>query len=54
MKIVKSALRNKTGDDFLSHSLICYVEKGLMETITNEVIVDRFHKMKDRRGRNHM
>jgi hypothetical protein len=54
MKIVKSALRNKIGDDFLSHSLICYVEKGLMETITNEVIVDRFHKMKDRRGRNHM
>jgi hypothetical protein len=36
MKIVKNALRNKIGDDYLSHSLICYVEKGLMDTITNE------------------
>ncbi|KAM3299486.1 hypothetical protein ACQJBY_040799 [Aegilops geniculata] len=52
MKIVKNALRNKIGDDYLSHSLICFVEKELLDTITNEVIVDRFHKMKDRRGRN--
>jgi hypothetical protein len=36
MKIVKNALRQKIGDDYLSHSLICYVEKGLMDTITNE------------------
>ncbi|XP_044346428.1 uncharacterized protein [Triticum aestivum] len=54
MKIVKNALRNKIGDDFLSHSLICFVEKELLDTISNEVIVDRFHKMKDRRGRNEM
>ena len=53
MKIVKNALRNKIGDDYLSHSLICYVEKGLLDTVTNEVIVDRFHK-KPRRGRNEM
>nr|XP_045089955.1 zinc finger MYM-type protein 1 [Aegilops tauschii subsp. strangulata] len=52
MKIVKNALRNKIGDDYLSHSLICFVEKGLLDEITNEVIVDRFHKMKDRRGKN--
>ena len=50
MKIVKNALRNKIGDDYLSHSLICYVEKGLLDTVTNEVIVDRFHK-KSRRGK---
>jgi hypothetical protein len=54
MKIVKNALRNKIGDDYLSHSLICYVEKGLMDTITNEVIVDRFHTKKNCRGRNEM
>ena len=54
MKIVKNALRNKMGDDYLSHSLICYVEKALLDTITNEVIVDRFHKTKNRRGRNEM
>ncbi|XP_037478059.1 uncharacterized protein LOC119355371 [Triticum dicoccoides] len=51
-KIVKNALRNRIGDDYLSHSLICFVEKGLLDEITNEVIVDRFHKMKDRRGKN--
>jgi dimeric dUTPase (all-alpha-NTP-PPase superfamily) len=38
MKIVKSALRNKIGDDYMSHSLICFVEKQLLDTITNEVI----------------
>ena len=54
MKIVKNALRNKIGDDYLSHSLICFVEKGLLDEITNEVIVDCFHKMKDRRGKNEM
>ena len=54
MKIGKNALHNKIGDDYLSHSLICFVEKELLDTISNEVIVDRFHKMKDRRGRNEM
>jgi hypothetical protein len=54
MKIVKSALRNKIGDDYMSHSLICFVEKQLLDTIRNEVIVNRFHKMKNRRGRNEM
>lgn len=51
MKIVKNALRNKIGDDYLSYSLICFVEKQFLDTITNEMIVDRFHKMKDRRGK---
>ena len=50
MKIVKNALRNKIGDDYLSYSLICFVEKQFLDTITNETIVDRFHKMKNRRG----
>ena len=26
MKLVKNALRNKMGDDYLSNSLICFVE----------------------------
>ena len=51
MKIVKNALRNKIGDNYLSHSLICFVEKDLLDTITNEVIIDRFHKMKDHHGK---
>lgn len=50
MKIVKSALRNKIGDEFLSFSLICYIEKEQLGTISNQIIVDRFHKMQGRRG----
>ncbi|XBH80418.1 hypothetical protein VPH35_106164 [Triticum aestivum] len=49
MKLVKNALHNKTGDDYLSNSLICFVEKEMLDNITNEVIVKRFHA-KSRRG----
>ena len=37
------------GDDYLSNSLICFVEKEMLDNITNEVIVKRFH-VKSRRG----
>ncbi|XP_024310349.1 zinc finger MYM-type protein 1 [Brachypodium distachyon] len=50
MKFVKNALRNKMGDEYLSHSLICFVEKELLDNIPNELIVKRFHGMKERRG----
>jgi hypothetical protein len=49
MKIVKNALRNKIGDKYMSYSLVCFVEKDMLNTIPNEVIVERFHKMKERR-----
>ena len=49
MRIVKNASRNKIGDCYLSRSLICLVEKELLDTITNGVILNRFHKMKDHR-----
>jgi hypothetical protein len=32
-----------------SYSLVCFVEKDMLNTIPNEVIVERFHKMKERR-----
>lgn len=51
MKIVKNALRNKIGDKYMSHSLVCFVEKNMLDVIPNEVIVDRFYKMKDRRDK---
>lgn len=44
-KIVKNALRNMMGDKYLSHSLVCFVENDMLDTITNDVIIDRFHKM---------
>ena len=43
MKLVKNVLHNKMGDDYLSNSLICFVEKEMLDTIPNEVIVKLFH-----------
>lgn len=49
MKIVKSSLRNRIGDDYLSHSLICYIEKEEMKKVTNEAVVHRFMNMTERK-----
>ena len=44
MKIVKTYLRNRIGDSYMSNSLICYTEK-----VTNEAVVRCFMKMQGRR-----
>jgi len=49
MKIVKTNLRNRIGDEYMSNSLICYVEKELMLKVTNNAVVRCFMKMKGRR-----
>jgi hypothetical protein len=49
MKIVKTYLHNRIGDEYMSNSLICYVEKEEMMKVTNETMVQRFMKMKGRR-----
>ena len=50
MKIVKTFLRNRLGDDALNHNLICYVEKEEMRKVTNDAVIDRFEVMNERRG----
>jgi hypothetical protein len=49
MKIVKTKLRNRIGDIYMSNSLICYVEKEELLKVTNEAVIQRFMKMKPRR-----
>ena len=49
MKIVKTSLRNSMGDQYMSNSLICYVEKEKILKVTNAAVVDRFKKMRDRK-----
>ena len=39
------------GDEFMSDCLICYVEKDIFATITNDAIIDLFKKMGDREGK---
>ncbi|XP_057247404.1 uncharacterized protein LOC104884624 [Beta vulgaris subsp. vulgaris] len=49
MKIVKTSLRNKMEDDFLSEYLIVYIEKDIAEKFTIGSIIDDFNSMKTRR-----
>jgi hypothetical protein len=49
MKIVKTYLRNRLNDGSLSDNLICYVEKEEMKKVTNDLVVDRFMKLRGRK-----
>ena len=49
MKIIKTDLRNKMGEDFLTDSLLCYIEVETFLKIDNEVILQRFQNMASRR-----
>ena len=49
MNIIKTRLRNKIEDDFLSDSLIVYIEKEIAEKLSTESIIDDFRDLKERR-----
>ena len=49
MNIVKTPLRNKMGNQWLSDSLVVYIEKDVFSCISNANIMRRFHDMKPRR-----
>ncbi|XP_050232960.1 uncharacterized protein LOC126681466 [Mercurialis annua] len=49
MNIIKTDLRSKMGDEFLSDSLSCYIEKTIFLKIDNEPILQRFQAMQTRR-----
>jgi hypothetical protein len=46
MKIVKNRLRSRMGDQWLSDSLVAYVENDVLNNIDNDVIIRRFQSMK--------
>ncbi|ESR44579.1 TTF-type domain-containing protein [Citrus sinensis] len=49
MRIVKTRLRNKMEDEFLTDSLIIYIEREIAEKLSIESIVNEFRDMKERR-----
>ncbi|XP_008231297.1 PREDICTED: uncharacterized protein LOC103330486 [Prunus mume] len=49
MNIVKGPLRNRMGDQWLSDSLLVYIEKDVFICIDNDSIMQRFQSMKTRR-----
>ncbi|XP_052181936.1 uncharacterized protein LOC127794728 [Diospyros lotus] len=49
MNIVKDRLRNRMGDQWMNDSLVVYVEKEIFSNIDNEVIIQRYQNMKNRK-----
>ncbi|XP_060214793.1 uncharacterized protein LOC132641730 [Lycium barbarum] len=49
MKLIKSELRNRMDDEFMSGCMVPYVEKNIFKTVSDESIMNRFQKMKTRR-----
>ena len=49
MKVVKTNLRNKMENDFLTDSLMLYVEKDIASTFSLDSIVDDLEDLKERR-----
>ncbi|GKA78864.1 zinc finger MYM-type protein 1-like protein, partial [Tanacetum coccineum] len=50
MKLVKTDLRNRMGEEYFNGALICAIEKEELLNVTNEVVRKQFFGMKDRRG----
>ena len=53
MKHVKSTLRNKMEDEYLTYSLVVYIEREITEAIDTDLVIDAFCSMKDRRVQFH-
>jgi hypothetical protein len=51
MKIVKTILHNRIGNTFMNDCIICFVEPAFVATISDNVVIDRFQKMKNRNRR---
>ena len=49
MSIIKTDLRSKMGDEWLNDLMICYTEKEIFRSISNDKIIKRFENMKHRR-----
>ena len=50
MKLLKTDLRNRIGDDFMNDALICSVEKQALIDVKIEDVMARFRKMGLRKG----
>ncbi|KAL5760161.1 hypothetical protein ACOSQ2_018999 [Xanthoceras sorbifolium] len=49
MKLVKTPLRSKMEDDFLTDCMVIYIETEIADTIDLEHIIDEFHCIKSRK-----
>jgi hypothetical protein len=49
MNIIKTELRNKTGDEWLNHRMVCYIVRDIFTSIEDAKILDYFQVMRTRR-----
>ena len=50
MKIIKTRLRNKMEDDFLTNSLLVNIEGEILECYSYEDVIEDFRKKKNRKA----
>ena len=46
MKITKTELRSKIGNDWLNHQMTCYIERDIFARIKDENILHHFQELK--------
>ncbi|GJR67955.1 zinc finger MYM-type protein 1-like protein [Tanacetum coccineum] len=51
MTYVKNKLRNSIGDQFLNDCLVTYIEKDVFFEVSDDTIMNRFQRMRRRRGK---
>uniref|UniRef100_A0A8I6Y8A0 TTF-type domain-containing protein n=1 Tax=Hordeum vulgare subsp. vulgare TaxID=112509 RepID=A0A8I6Y8A0_HORVV len=49
MKIIKTDLRNKMNDDWMNHSMLCYIERDIFASIEDDKILEFFQSMRSRK-----
>ena len=50
MNIIKTASRNRMGDDWMNHRMVCYIERDIFVTIEESKIIERFQGYRSRKG----
>ena len=50
MAIIKTGLRNKMGDDWINHRMVCYIERDVFVSIEELKIIERFQGYRTRKG----
>jgi hAT family C-terminal dimerisation region len=51
MKLIKTGLRNRMGDDFLRDYMVVYIEKEIAEKFTSDEIINTFDLLGSRRSK---
>jgi hypothetical protein len=49
MKIIMTDLRNKMGDEWMSHCMICCIERDIFASIEDRQIIEYYQAMRTRR-----